>query len=356
MSRATFIDLTANELSVYAGKNGKTGMERILTTPVGEKFSFSADTIPTDAEQVLSLPLALLDVRIIELPFSDIAKIRELLPFELDGLVLGGSGDIVFDARLLGESQGKSRVLVAYVRKGILRDILGKLKTSGIDPRVITSVELVHLVDSAAGEKGLADSLITPLSLSEEERRAAAAREIKNPAFNFRRGEFAYTADTEKAKKSLKATAVLAALLLAILIADAGMMIVFTKRDIRSLKDEMRKSYQTLFPEDRKVTNELYQLKAHIKEMKDKQTSFIGSSPLQLLLDLSRTSRPGVALSEITVERELIVLKGEAPSVADAQRLKTDLDAVLPGANLSETKPSGQGKTLFTIIARGRRR
>ncbi|MDA8079420.1 MAG: hypothetical protein M0Z79_10835 [Nitrospiraceae bacterium] len=353
MSRTTFIDLKTNELSVYAGQNGK--MERVLTTPVGERLSFSADGIPADAEPVLSLPLALLDARIIELPFSDINKIRELLPFELDGLVLGGSEGIVFDARLMGESNGKSRVLVAYIRKEILKDILWRLKASGLDPRIITSVELVHIVKSASGEKGLADSLIAPPLLSEEERLAAAARETKDPTFNFRRGEFVYTADTEKAKKSLKATAFLAALLLAVIIADAGLMIAFAKRDIRSMKDELRRSYQALFPEEKKIANELYQLKAHIKELKDKQLSFVGSSPLQLLLDLSKTNRPGVVLSEITAERDLILLKGEGPSVDDAQRLKTDLDTVLTGVSLSETKPSGQGKILFTIIAKGRK-
>ena len=53
--------------------------------------------------------------------------------------------------------------------------------------------------------------------------------------------------------------------------------------------------------------------------------------------------------------RELIVLKGECASLSDAQRIKNDLEEFLTGVNISETKPSAQNRTLFTITAKDRK-
>lgn len=355
MAKALFIDLTEKELSVYASRNGSGGMERISTVPVGERFSFSLDNLPPDTEAWLSLPLSFIDLRVMELPFSDENKIRELLPFELDNVVLGGSGNTVFDIRLLETSDGKAKVLVAYVNKGILGEILGRLKAAGADPRVITSVELVHLVGSAPAGTDIASALLSPTRMSEDERLSAAGRENTAPTFNFRRGDLAYTADSERTKKSLRLTAMLGFVLAVLIAADAGMMIFAARRDISSLKAEARKTYLSLFPEEKKISNELYQLKAHIKELKDKETVFSGVSPLQVLLQIAKSRRPGVTFTEISVDREATVLKGECQSAGEAQKLTSDLETALPGVTLTETKPSAQGKTLFTIIARGKR-
>jgi len=104
-----------------------------------------------------------------------------------------------------------------------------------------------------------------------------------------------------------------------------------------------------------KISNELDQLKAHIKELRDKESSFVGVSPLRVLLGLSSVSVPGVSFIEVTADRDITILKGEAPSMSDVQKTKTELEKIFTDVVISDTKPSSQGKTLFTITVKGRK-
>ena len=62
----------------------------------------------------MSLPLSSLNFRVIDLPFSDKDRIREILPFELDGMILGGAEKVVFDDIIVGTSDNKYQVLAVY--------------------------------------------------------------------------------------------------------------------------------------------------------------------------------------------------------------------------------------------------
>lgn len=354
MSKIIFLDLKDRELSVYGFDNG-AGQPKTVAIPVGDNYSFAFER-PVGAEEFLfSLPLSLLDFRVLELPFGDIKKVMELVPFGIDNLVLGGSGSVAFDALILGRGDGKSQVLVAYIAKETLRTILNKLKTSGIDPKAVTSLELAHVVNSSASAEEISGKLISPAPLQEKDRISAALGEIKNQTINLRRGEFAYTADTERTKKSLMLTAALVFLMLIVFLADNAVVIVSTKRENDSIRGSMRRTYMGLFPTEKKISNELYQLKAHMKELKDKESSFVGVSPLRMLLDLSSVSRPGVSFIEVTADRDINILKGEAPSMSDVQRTKTELEKVFTDVAITDAKPSSQGKTLFTITIKGRK-
>jgi type II secretory pathway component PulL len=357
MSKKVLLDLKGRELSVYSFDNGGgNGQPKDTTTvPVGDDYSFTFER-PVGAEEFLfSLPLSLLDFRVLELPFTDIKKIKELLPFEIDNLVLGGSGSVAFDAFILDRGDGKSQVLVAYVAKETLRTILKRLRAAGIDPRAVVSVELAHAVSSSSSASEISRKLLAPEPLEEKDRITAALGEIRNQTVNLRRGEFAYTADTERNKKSLILTAALVLLLLLVFLADNAMVAVSTKRENDAIKESMRKTYMGLFPAEKKISNELYQLKAHIKELKDKESSFVGVFPLRVLLDLSTVSKAGISFTDVAVDRDITILKGEAPSMSDVQKTKTELEKAFTDVAISDTKPSSQGKTLFTITVRGRK-
>ncbi len=357
MSKKVFLDLKGRELSVYTFDNGGSGSQPkgTITVPVGDSGHFPVDSSLGSEECYVSLPLDLLDFRVLELPFSDIKKIKELVPFEIDSLVLGGSGSVVFDACILDKEDGKSRVLVVYISKETLRSILDKLRAAGIDPRAVISLELAHIVSSSTSAADVAQKLLSPELLENKDRISTAAAEIKNPTVNLRRGEFEYTVDTEKTRKSLMLSAGLVILLLLVFLADNAMVAVSTKRENDSIRESIRKTYQGLFPGEKKVSDELYQLKAHIKELKDKESSFIGISPLQTLLDVSKAVRSGVSLIEVTTDRDITILRGEAPSMSDVQKTKTELERTFSEVNISDTKPSSQGKTLFSITVKGRK-
>jgi len=353
MSRI-FLDLRKTEISLYSvSKNGAVGIatETILLSDAGGyQFSPGKEFRAPD-ECFLSLPLELLNFRILEFPFSDMKRIIDVLPFELDGIVLGGAENVVFNARLLGESKGKYEILVAYVTKDALRAILDGLRKSGFDPRFITSLELAHILN-ASPKEDIAECLLSPGPVTDHERLDRAEKEMKTPTLDFRKGEFLYSRDAERTKKSLKTTAALAVLLLLAFLFHSVITMVALERENTAMKDEIGKTYHGLFPNDKKVTDELYQLRAHLKELKDKESSFVGVSPLQILLGLSRTNMRDVSLNEITVDRDFIMVKGECAAVSDAERIKKNLEGFLTGVMISDTKTSLQNRILFTMTAK----
>ncbi len=358
MSKTVFVDLKSRELSCFVFESNGRGSapKEIFNSPVGEGFSFTVERpFEGQYESYLSLPLSLLDFRVLELPFSDLRKIRELIPFEIDNLVLGGSRSVVFDAHVISRNSDKSQVLVAYVPKDTLRAILERLRGSGIDPKAVISVELAAVVASSATAGEVATRLLAPVPVEDEARMESAYREIAEPTINLRKDEFAYTADDDRTRKSLTITAVMVVLLLLVFAADSIMGIIASKRESDSIKGTMRKTYQGLFPGEKKISNELYQLRAHMKELKDKEESFVGVSPLRIMLDLSKVSRPGLVFTEVSMDGENILLKGECTSLSDVQKTKTELEKFLVQVNISDTRPSSQNKTIFTITAKGRR-
>ncbi|MBF0560134.1 MAG: hypothetical protein HQL08_15295 [Nitrospirae bacterium] len=342
--KAAFFDLSGEEPTIYTiEQNGHTSVSGVaVNMPASEGYT----------ESYLSLPLSMLNFRVLDLPFSDEKKLRELLPFEIDGLILGGAETIVFDTYPLDGTEGKHKVLVVYVLKDTLRAQLNSLKLSGFDPKTVTSVELSDAIGSSTSEHEIMTRLLSPRPLTQEDRVKISIKEIGRPVINLRRGEFKYTADSDKTKKSLRVTAILAAVLMLVFLSDMVLTAVTARRSNAAISDEMRKTYLGMFPSEKNISSETYQLRAHIKELKEKESAFIGVSPLPLLLDLTRIARPGVSLGEITVNRELIVLKGECQSLSDVQRTKSDLEGFLTSVTISDTKNSVQNRVLFTITAK----
>lgn len=353
MSKSVFIDIKEGELNAYIFevKQGRYEIKDTKKYPLHDRYDFSIDVLTEDIENAyLSLPLGSLNFRLIDLPFSEKDKIREVLPFELDGMVLGGSDKVVFDDIVLGTSGDKYQVLAVYIDKSVIKKILEKLKPYNLDPEFITSIELKSMLKDFSLAR-----LLTPTGLNSEDRVALAVEEIKKPTINLRRNEFLYTRDIEKTKKSLRVTAVLMILLALVLSADLLLKIISTRQEIASLKNDMRRTYQGIFPGEKNIQNELYQLKSHMKELKSKKEFFVGVDPLILLFNLSQIDKQGVVFNEVTVDMGNSALKGEAPSLSDIQRVKGKLESLLSEVNISDSKSSARGNMLFTITAKEKR-
>ena len=353
MGRSVFLDLRETELNIYTFEpvQGKPELKDSRKYPVTGRYDISVD-FPTDGieNSYLSLPLSSLNFRVLDLPFSDKGRIKEVLPFELDGMILGGPESMVFDNVILGSSDNRYQILAVYVEKKILREVLGKLKSYNIDPVFVTSIELRDRLKDFAPEK-----LLPPVDTKEEDRAPLSFEEIKAPTINFRKEEFAFTRDIEKTRKSLRLTSVLAVLLALAISSDLLFNIITAKREAAYLKNEIRKQYMEIFPGEKNIMNELYQLKSHMKELKEKEDYFVGIAPLSVLYQLSMVDRQGSVFNEISVEKGNLVLKGEAPSLSAVQQLKGKLDGVFDGVNISDSKTSAQGNISFTITAKGKK-
>lgn len=351
MRRVGFIDLhdkwdtKEEDLTIYIFGSHARGLELEKTI---KHIPATASDLKSEGigEFYLSIPLNLLNFRIVKLPFSDKEKLKKVIPFELDGLILGGSNSIVFDTiKLNGED-----VLVTYIEKGKLTDILTKLALLDLDPRVVTSIELHYAIN-----KGIIDIipyLVNPEKLTVDDRISAARGELLSNSINLRTGPLAYTRDVGVYKKTLNVSAALSILLAFVIISNLVFRLIIERRDVSSIKKETRGIYVGLFPEDKKITDELYQMKSHIKDIKDRGDVLAGIYPLHFMADLSRRMIHGVVFNEINLDKDLITIKGEAASMDAIGKTKTMLSEFLTDAVVSDIKPSAEGKMLFTVVAK----
>jgi type II secretory pathway component PulL len=353
MAKALFIDITDKEINTYIFDvgQGRCELKENRKYPLTEKYDFPAYAIAGGFDNVyLSLPASLLNFRVLDTPFSDRERIREVLPFELDGIILGGTDKALFDDIIVGRTESKHQALAVYIEKSVVRNMLAKLNSCGADPVFITSLEVGKIVKDFSPEK-----LLSPLDLDDNERIALAREEILSPTINLRREEFAYTRDIEKTKRYFKTTAFLVMLIAFVVSAGLLFQIITTKNEIAALKNDMRKKYQELFPQEKNIMNEVYQLKAHMKELSGKEEIFIGVSPLDVLWKLSQIGKTSAVFYETSTDKGNLILKGEAASLSDVQKVKDELGKFFEDVNISDSKTSVQGKMLFTITAKEKR-
>lgn len=353
MEMTGFVDIRSLDdkgFSIYLFRSIPDGYEFERHIKYSWETTSPIDEGIKDVEEFyLSIPMELLDFRMLKLPFSDREKLNSVIPFELSGLIIGDVDSVVFDFVVLGSSDGSFDVLVAYAKKEIIRDILERLSSLNIDPRVITSIELK--IKSRNAEE-FAAQLAGHETMDDEMRINAAREEIIAHTINLRKGPFAYTKDIERLGKTLKVTYILSVLLALVIISIFIFRIITAKAEASSIKKQMRGVYAGIFPAEKKITDELYQMKSHIKDIKDKRDALTGVYPLELMLELSQKPVQGAVFNEINIDREIITIKGEAASMDDIDRTKRRLSEFLSDVSISDIKPSKEGKTLFTAVAK----
>lgn len=368
MKKIGFIDIHPRSAGGLAGflSGGEEGQESgdiliYLFTSGGDGYRFektleyASHTETVDiGEFYLSIPIEMLNFRILNLPFTDREKLQKVIPFELDNLIIGGSAGVVFGAIILDRNEDSSEVLVAYVERKTFDNLLTKLARRGMDPRIVTSLDLRSVI--GAGRENITCRLLNPEKLEGEDRIRAAKEELSAYTLNLRTGPFVYTRDTEKMWKRLKKTAVIGIVLALVINADILFRTVTNMREVSAIKREMRNDYAGLFPGEKKIVDELYQMKSHLKNMQETGALLLGVNPLQFLVDLSEKKSDGVEYHEINLEKDLIKLKAEAVSMKAIDQAKVRLSKYLSGVSVSELKPAAKGKFFFTVVAKGRYR
>ena len=310
-------------------------------------------------EFYVSLPAAILDFRILNFPFSDKEKITKAIPLELDNYIMVGSEEIVFDSINLGGDDTSVEVLVAYARKDVLNHVLTQLARKNIDPRVITSIDLQTVVKTGEGPDrqgfrgSIAEHLIGLQKWDQHQRIIAAGKELTEPTINLRIGQFAYRKDAERTGKALRITVILASLLALVVHASIMFQAIMTKKELATTTSDMRGSYSSLFPSDKKTIDVLNQLKSHIRGIEEKNDTLTGIATLQFLMDLSKRRESNTVYTDIQIEKNLIKMKAETSSMDDLSKIKMKLSEFLQDVSISDVKTTAHGKILFTVIAKG---
>lgn len=306
--------------------------------------------LPGIDDWCVSIPLSLLDFRIMTLPFTDPRTMAKVIPYELDSLVLGGSQDMVFDVVVLKSLEGGSEVLVLYLRRQLLQALLDVLNRAGIDPPVVTSVELRAALGESPGD--VVDFVTGQRAVKSDSRLSAVRAELTGPpVVNLRSGSFACKRDTERLWKTARVTAVLLFVLGVLIHGILGMATVLARTESSAVRDTLRKEYTALFPQERRVSDELYQLKSHVKGLQDKRALLLGASPMRVLKTLAESRVQGTYLTELSIDRTALSLRGEAPSVSDVDAFKSMLAPKFSDPRVSDVRPVTEGKTSFALTA-----
>jgi type II secretory pathway component PulL len=364
---------------------------------------------------LLALPPALVSMRVVELPLKDAGKVEQILPFELSDAFLKRTEELQIAAVPLGAG----RTMAVAVEKTVLNKYLDVLAAFGMDPewvgtsllskdRLLTDTydgpETAAFVDCAsvsvvknrapyffkfindasdlnlclatlAGEGVSIDRFystekssalitglgkeVTPVFYADDETglHALATRFQKggDGAGNVRIGEFASTKRLEQARKGLKGSVLLLALLVALWAVHVYQVHGRLDNDMALVKDAMEAEYLELFPEETRVADAPYQLEIKLAELKQ-ENSVIGRGVNTL--DVMRRIAEGVKSSKVRlyqvhVSGEKVTAKGETDSFDGANRFKTDLEAMdfFSDITLTDVKSRAGGGVNFSVAA-----
>lgn len=112
---------------VMIDENG--GLEHALKT-LSDHIDLKSDIC------IASIPEGQVSYRNLEMPFKDLNKIRQILPFEIEAISPFPIEDLILDFTVIGRSE-KKELLAASVRKAIISKYLAHLQSHGIDPDVL---------------------------------------------------------------------------------------------------------------------------------------------------------------------------------------------------------------------------
>jgi hypothetical protein len=343
---------------VYIFERGDGRLRERLPFDLAEGRQFRIQGLPGDIEEsCLSLPLGMLDFRVLELELEDIDKIRAVLPFELEGIILGDPAEVVYDAKVLGSANGKQKVLAVYANKAQLRSLLEGLRALDVDPRSVTSIDLASALQSYRSVGELSSMLLEHRVQEEEMRLQGALAEATHSTVNLRMGEFSYAGESEKVRRSLRFTAAAFALVMLLVAGDFGLKTYVLNKEARGVESGILSVYGEIFPGENPASAAglTYKIKSRLREMQDQADFVSGVAPLDFLLELERRKVSGLVYTEITLAREGISLKGEASALGQVEEAKAKLEGILSDVTISDTGRSARDKILFTITAKGRK-
>ena len=343
-----FIDWTEDNLNLYIfekdGSDYKLAESLSFDIKDGLKPEYLDPLIKADVKNIhLSVPFNALTIRELSFPFSGKNKINETIPYELEGVLLGSTSDYVIDHIETGQTESGSRVLAVCLEKTRLHEIIDTFSPMGLDPKTVTSIDL--RLSGGDIEK------LFCITSDTAARAEAASEEIRDPSINLRQDELAYTGDIERFNKSLRFTAILVLILLAVIGAGTSMKLISLNNEHKFLSTEMQKIYRKVFPEDKKIVDVKRQFTGKINALKKKKTVLTGIPALDILYDIaSGKDIKGITLHEFTADGKNIIIKGTAGSFEDVESLKNTLSTVFRNAKVTDSGATADKKIGFTII------
>jgi type II secretory pathway component PulL len=345
--KTCFLDWTEDELHVYLfeKKRGKYILSDTATVPMEGEFSVETlpAAIPSSYDNVfLSIPGTQLSIREISFPFHDKSKIKNTISYELEGLLLGNASDYCIDHIIIESSEDESRVLALCMEKARLGELISSLSSAGLDPRVITSLDIRMT-------EGKSDRILSHMENDAGTREQAAREEVVKPTFNLRQDELSYVRDIERFRKVVHLSLALLLVLLMFIGSNMHLRYISLKEEHSILKKEMSALFQKAFPEERKIVDPLRQFRGNMNRLIEKKAVLAGVSVLNILRTLSEVERGKITLREFNADDKIIIVKGSAPSFEEVESYSNILSSFFDDVRITDSKASADRDVTFSI-------
>ncbi len=349
MQKIGFIDWTERELDFYIFE--KKGNQLTLTDTIsihlkGELNQNSLSSLEQTniKDTYLSVPVNTLSFRELRFPFSDKDKIRDSIPYELEGILLGDISDYSIDHIVSESLEDTTKILAVCIEKTKLKEIINTLSSVGIEPKVVTSIDL----QLSGGDY---EKLLGGQESGEEIRATAAKEELVNPSINLRQNELAYKGDIERIKKTFQLTAIFVLILFLIFGLDITLRFKLLRNQYTSLTKEIHSIYSSAFPADEKIVDAVRQFRRNLNILKRKKNVLIGIPALDILRNIANHT-DNVTLGEFKADKKNIFIKGTAASFEDVESLKNTLSSSFKNVKVMDSNVSVDKKISFTIVMR----
>ncbi|NJD91771.1 MAG: general secretion pathway protein GspL [Geobacter sp.] len=210
--------------------------------------------------------------------------------------------------------------------------------------RLETSLELTPLpiagalLSTFAGDSNAAADLAPHFAMAEEL--------LLGEPVNLRRGALKYTRQTARLRRKLRLTYALAAALVILIFAEAGLRYYLVRRDVASLDTSIRSIYKEVFPTRAKAVDEVSELKAEIKRL-----GASGSEGVLVLLTKLAQAKGDEAreLYEVDFDGNQITGRGYDRSAQSVTDFKTKAGALFASFEVSEIKSRPDGSVSFAF-------
>ncbi|HTY20815.1 MAG TPA: type II secretion system protein GspL [Geobacteraceae bacterium] len=176
----------------------------------------------------------------------------------------------------------------------------------------------------------------------------AVARAVAlEESVNFRSGDLAYTAGRRKALNRLRISMTLAAVLLALLIAETSLRYFLVKRDLDSVNSSINAIYREVFPKRNKAVDEVAELRSEIRRVGGGSPSGGVLLALKNLADIKGDDVTG--LFEVEMEGDQLRVRGDARSSEAVNGFRNRAASIFASAEVGEirSKPDGSVAFLF---------
>ncbi len=350
MKTILFIDVVSEEkILLNFFKKNKSILEFLDTKEIKSLSNIKEALSGNNFHQIfLSLPLNLLSLRALDIPFKDKKKIEEVLEGELSQTILDDIDEVVYKSFYYEFFETSTKVYVAYLKRNKLKEILWSFYENDIKVDIVTSLELSALMPISENIAKVIDFSFSRENF--EEYAKLIQKEISKPILNFKKEILFKDLMLNTFKKYINITIVLLFVLLSIIVLNFGLRIYENKKKVKELENIISSEIKKVLPHANVYTVSV-QLKSIIKELKEKEI-FIDIPVLEILKNIKVSS--DVNIDEIIIGSDSILINGNANSMVNINEFKTQLSSKFNSVSISETKRLSE-KIFFTVTLKYKR-